>query len=455
LSYDFPDDFFDPPAERTEEWPDHPDVRAAVEWFRGFMTAAEWKARRIAAATRLYDMALGRVPPGDKGRLFDEADTFGWYLFLAEAFIDHIGNYEPTFGSRVVPVFAAIGRNLELLKTIDGIDARVRRMVDQDRSQPNGALFELLVAACYARQGGAVTFVPEERGKAKSHDLDVVINGINYAVECKRMETGEYGERERMRMRELWQPCSARLAHLERSTLADVEFRVPLAEVPDDYLVGKVRIWLQSSEPVLEWDDAHGRGRLADLDLRPLQRELENSWILQGSSRLMEVITGEYIRNRSFLQSLRIQHGDNPRYIDECDLAIVLRWQSISDQAISGKARDVLRKLAEANRQLPEGRRGIVHIGFEAVEGDAVERARYDKIIASTAAFDPESKRLEYVYCHYFVPESPPDQSWAFDETTQRRGIRPEGPPPLPEQFLIMPDNAEERQGPHWRSSSA
>jgi hypothetical protein len=204
--------------------------------------------------------------------------------------------------------------------------------------------------------------------------------------------------------------------------------------------------------PALAWNDDVSEGQLKILDLKPLQGELENTFVLQGSSRLMEIITGEYIRNRSYLQSLRVQPGENPRYIDSCDLAIVLRWQSRSDAAISGKARDVFRKLVEASRQLPEDQRSIVHIGFEAVEGDQVEQSRYSKIIATTSEFDPEGKRLEYVYCHYFVPESPPDQSWAFDETTQIRAIRPEGPPPLEEQFLIMPEDATERLGPHWRS---
>lgn len=34
------------------------------------------------------------------------------------------------------------------------------------------------------------------------------------------------------------------------------------------------------------------------------------------------------------------------------------------------------------------------------------------------------TKQLEYVYCHYFVPESPPNERWAFDETAQWCAVR-------------------------------
>ena len=111
----------------------------------------------------------------DKGRFFSEADIFGWYLFLADAFLDHIWNYEPMYGSRVVPVLASVGRNLDLLRDVDGLEERVRRLVRGERRQPNGGLFELLVGAAYRRAGGKVAFLPEKPGKAKTHDMNVTL----------------------------------------------------------------------------------------------------------------------------------------------------------------------------------------------------------------------------------------------------------------------------------------
>lgn len=87
------------------------------------------------------------------------------------------------------------------------------------------------------------------------------------------------------------------------------------------------------------------------------------------------------------------QNEANPRYVDDCNLAILLRWESTAPADVDAKARDIFRKLAAANEQLPTDRSGIVHIGFEAVEDDAVERARYEKILTSTARFDPAASR--------------------------------------------------------------
>jgi hypothetical protein len=61
----------------------------------------------------------------------------------------------------------------------------------------------MLVAAAYRCAGGKVAFRREQPGKAQTYDMDVAIGGRNFAVECKRMDTGEYGDRERTRMREL------------------------------------------------------------------------------------------------------------------------------------------------------------------------------------------------------------------------------------------------------------
>ncbi len=449
--FTLPEDFFDFEGERPEEWSDHPDVRAAVEWLRGRLPEAEWRERRLAAAQRLYALVIHGAEPGTSGRFFDPRDSFAWHLFLAEAYVDHIWNYDPMFGSRVVPVFAAIGRNLDLLREIVGVEARIDRMIQAERAQPNGPFFELLVAAAYARAGGEVRFVPEQRGGARRHDMDVGLNGRSYAVECKRMETSDYGESERTRARALWGPSAAFLKSILCSTFAQVEFLAPLADVPDDYLTQKTKAWQLAPSREFEWEDALGRGSIAALELGPLQDVLKDHLVLTGSTRIIELLTGRYKRHQSMVSSMRIKPAENPRYAAECDYATILEWTPLADASISGRARDVLRKVADGTGQLPLDRPGVVHVGFEAVEGDAVEELRHQRIVASMRDFDPGETPLEYVYSHFLAPESPPDQSWAFDETTDFRSIKPTGPPPLLQPFLVLEPEAAQRVGGHWQ----
>lgn len=448
---DFPTGFFDPPKTRPNSWPDDPELRRAVNWFKSFIPQQEWTKRRENAARRLYQSAMGMADRAGDGRFFDSKDGFGWYLFLAEALLDHIHNYEYVFGSRVIPIFKAIGRDFDLLLQVEGIEMRVRRMVDSDRQQPNGSLFELLVAACYRRADAHVAFVDEQSGKVKTHDMDVTLHGLTWAVECKRMEVGEYGERERLRLGTLWNEGRNHLADIEKNALCHASFRVELDDVPVAYLTDKVHRWLASAQHSLTWDDSIGRGTISELDLRPLQKVLSTDFVLGGSMRILELLTGRYNRNASYSTMLRTKAADNPRYLDSCDLAVILHWECLSEAAIDRKARDIRKKLSEATAQLPEVRPSIIHIGFEAVEGDSVERLRYEKILATARQFDPGDKQLEYVYCHYFVPESPPSQCWAFDETTQWCAIRHKHPNPLKDVFLVLPLSADNRGGPHWQ----
>ena len=220
---------------------------------------------------------------------------------------------------------------------------------------------------------------------------------------------------------------------------------------PVDYLAQKIAQWMASGKAKLTWDDAIASGSVGDLDLKRLHKVLKTDMVFASSSRILQLLTGRYVRNANYRTVLRTVPADNPRYVESCDLAVVLQWESMSDAAIDRKARDILKTMAGANEQLPDGQPCIVHIGFEAIEGDRVERLRHDKIHATVRKFDPGSTQLEYVYCHYFVPESPPDECWAFDETTQWVAVCKTHPRPLEDIFLVLPESASNRRGPHWQ----
>lgn len=450
LSSEFPPHMFEILPGETFHYGDLPELRAGVGYFRDLIGRDEWKRRREAAAWRFYRSLVGELQnPVGEGRYYGLEDLFGWYLFLGEAYTDHPQNYEVFYGCRVVPILAAIGRDLHLISGIVGFEERAKRLVGPEKSQPNGGLFEILVALAYARDGAQVAFRPEEPGRAKTYDLDIEVHGTVWAVECKRMETGDYVERERARKRELWMPASQLIVPSGRSVYTSVDFSVELSDVPDNYLVQHVAKFMRSGKETSLWRDRYASGVIGNLDLMPLHSVLNDSCILCPGPVYNKLLTGSYFRYDELNIIHKVKFAVNPHFIDEIDQAVVLRTRSLSEGAIEKKARDFKRKLAEANRQLPLDRLGVIHVGLEALGDDVIERRRYEKIMSTINNFDPKGKKLSFIYWHYFAPEASPEETWAFDETFQWRGIRGEKLP-LSQTSLILPPESKGRAGMHW-----
>lgn len=97
--------------------------------------------------------------------------------------------------------------------------------------------------------------LPEWRGLSRTRDIDVDIRSRSSAIECKRLETGQCGERERGAMRELWRPSALGFSQNEQSAFCDVHLRVPIDRVPSDYLTNKSLEWVRSDLPSLRWSD--------------------------------------------------------------------------------------------------------------------------------------------------------------------------------------------------------
>lgn len=449
---DFPPDMYLLRPGEVPFYGDFPELKRAVQWFISLLPQGEWPVRRDAVAKHFYRSLIGECrDPTGKGRFFNDRDMSGWYLFLGEAFTDHPWNYEVMFGCHVIPILGAIGRNLELLQEVEGLVDRARAVVTIEKSQPNAGLFEILVAAAYARAGWRVRFKPVQKGMARTYDLDAEKSNRRYAIECKRMEGGEYVEAERARMRELWRgPCIGLAETDQRSTYLDVRFKIELKDVPDNYLLHRAKQFTKSGLPSLLWNDGIASGVIGDLDLTQIRESLKTGYLLHPGPVFHKLLTGSYRRYDSMIEAARMKRATNPHFVDDLDLAVIARWSSLSEAAIDKKARDIQAKLAEANKQLPPDIPGVIHIGFEALSGDLVEQRRYEKIIDRARHFDRGSSQLEFIYCHYFAPETSPDETWAMDETVQWIGVR-ETDHPLPSGMLMTPEREGRRRvGVHW-----
>jgi hypothetical protein len=93
-----------------------------------------------------------------------------------------------------------LGQHLELLKSIDGVTKKVRRLVQKDPKDADAVLFELLTALVWARNKWEVSFLPEVKS-SKQPDLKAVKNNNEWFIECKRFtRTADYTAKEK----EIW-----------------------------------------------------------------------------------------------------------------------------------------------------------------------------------------------------------------------------------------------------------
>ena len=220
---------------------DDEDIEAALQWFLGFLNPSDWNTR-VAAIER--DIETGIRP---KTRDFDASDyvsvyggrdRIAWYLYLLDTAQHDPLKYEPIQGARVVPIFKRLGADLALLNRIGGVEGRVQGLLDGERAQPDGGLFELLVALLWKRNGYPTVEFIAENPQQKTPDFLARSGREQWFVECKRLrKSSEYSEREREKWLAMWAQFVQHLTHHNVSLVFEIAFHVELQSLRDDYLV--------------------------------------------------------------------------------------------------------------------------------------------------------------------------------------------------------------------------
>jgi len=383
--------------------------------------------------------------------LFDPADTIAWYVFQAETFATDRAFWTPDGVAEAVPYLTRLGKELQRLLTIPGIEERASRMMLAERRQPDGVLFELLVALAYRRGGWNVEFVPEVRGGARTPDLLVSRPRSHWAVECKRMTPSPYGTDERSRGAQIANPVHALALERYCSTKVIVKYKVEFSDIPDDYLAKAVEPAISRNSREI-WDDEISTGIAEPINWSLARRILRNDYVYFGGSRMIEILCGSYFHHAEHSMSAKWRPwGDRPDYADAVYHASVVSWISGSSEARRKKTRHFKRIVAGAERQLPSDVPGVVHVGIDSKIGsDDFSRHILNHMYARD--FSLTNSRLRWIYGNYFVPEQTTrkNESWAFTETmVPYRVGRHRTRWPLPNHYLVIPIG-EGRQGVHW-----
>ncbi|MEM7683300.1 MAG: hypothetical protein AAF293_00645 [Pseudomonadota bacterium] len=435
----------------SNDWRDE-DVLRFVEWLKGLVPAAEMQ-RRVDRVREAFEAAWRRRAAGETVELYNSRDTAAWYVFQAESYATDRRYWVPEECVRIAPSFARLGLELDKLRGIYGSEDRAARMMVADRGQPDGAIYELLVALAYKRRGWSrVEFVPEERGIRRTHDLNVFRRSSRWAVECKRTSLSSYARRERDLGRSLAAPVHQLCSAFDRSVIVEVLYHEELNLIPDGYLEERVATAIDGRTQGC-WRDELSVGRARDIDWALAHNVLSRDYVYYGSSRMIELLVGEYRHNAEHSMAARWRPApERPTYADAVYQASVVSWWSLSEEAEARKARHFRSVLANAEGQLPDDRPGCVHIGVESIGGHGVDARRHILNLLEAHFFGLKGSRLRWVYVNHFVPEltTAPDESWAVTETMAPYRVGSHNTRwPLPGHLLISPEDGA-REGVHW-----
>ncbi len=427
-------------------------ILAAAAWFKSFVDAKNMQQRLDAARVRLL-AARDAWLAGEVSDAFDASDTAAWWIFQAETYALNRLYWVPEWTNLVAPVMTRFGQYLDILQSIGGAEDRASRLMNAERSQPEGGFFELLVALAYRLEGWTdVRFRPEQKGVARTYDIDVSRPRKRWAVECKTVAVSQYQMNERQRAESIARPAHAAALAAYRSIVIEVVFSEELSAVPADYLERHVESFL-GDQPVAHWMDEFGAGQIRDIDWRLCRRVMRKDDVYYGGSRMIELLVGSYRHQftHSMVGKWR-QAPERPLYAQAVYQASVVSWFNENDESIRRKARHFRSIIGRANGQLPADRPGVIHVGVEARGGMAVDAGRHLQNYLEAMDFDPRPSRLRWVYENIFAPEltTRQNESWAINETTVPYKIgKHHTAEPMPGHLVLTP-TAEKRPGVHW-----
>jgi hypothetical protein len=435
---------------KGQDWRDEA-ILSAIDWLTSFVDSGYW-ARRMDKARQTFDAGRQAWAAGERRPLFDPNDAIAWYAFQANAYAAARRDWFEPEAYRIAPVFRRLGQLLPELKTVSGIADRISKLMNEGRSQPDDGLFELLVAGAYkCRSWNSVEFVPEQPGVAKTHDLITSSGRRRWAVECKRVnrsgyEAAEYehGQRVAKRLHDL---CHARNCSL----VVEVVYQVELSEVGDTYLAERAEDFLGDPRRG-NWSDSLSQGQVRRVDWRLARAILETDDVFFGSSRMVKLLVGTYVPNVDHSVAADWTPApQRPLHATAMSRASVVSWLSASANAAKRKARHFRSLVAKAEEQLPDDCPGIVHVGYEARDGNSVDDLRHAMNSAEMKTFTAKQSQLRWVYGNYLSPEhtNARNESCALSETTATYKIgKHRSTPPLPGHLLF--DAGRGRPGVHW-----
>lgn len=432
-------------------------LRAGIAPFMNLMSSEKWQRRRGDIIERLRkierEVELEKAKP-----LRVRDDEIGWYLFLCEQALDDPLCMDVNQVARAAPFFAAIGSRWQYADRVVGIDKKIREILHKAKKDPDGLIFEVLVALSYAAKGWSVELL-EQQLPAKSPDMVVRKGDMEIFVECKRLQRRtSYAERERNDFLKLWDAAKNILWENQQWVWFKGMFHVEISSLPEAFLANIFR----SALPIGFGEKLVYRGAEATIYARLIDKyavlkHLENWQVKTNSPMLSHLLGGDWapmnssVTTANLVKLAHVNGCDAPvlgAYIQEMDWACGFTRDFDSEISLDKKAKDITSLLADAISQVPSDKASIIHIAAETMEGKDVERLRTKKVMESVPSLALHKPVLAIRF-HRFQANQTIDKLWEFDETVERFQVDGLPDDDIPEN-VATPEWTEVKNGSHW-----
>lgn len=432
-------------------------LRAGIAPFLKLMSAEKWQRRRADIIDSLRNIQQGVELEKAKPIRVRE-DEIGWYLFLCEQAVEDPLCMDVSQVSRAAPFFVGIGERWQYATHVNGLEHKMREVLHKHKKNPDGLIFEILVALSYAAKGWEVEML-EQQPPAKSPDMRVRKDDVEIYVECKRLDRRtSYAEQERNDFLRLWDTAKHILLKNKQWVWFKGVFHVEASSLPPDFLANLFQNVLPiSSGEVLVYDGHEATIYARLIDQSPVRRHFKNWQVKTNSPMLTHLLGGDWapmnssVSSAHLVKTAHVNGCDAPvlgSYIQEMEWACGFTRDFDSAVSLDKKAKDITSLLADAVLQVPSDKASIVHIAAETLEGKDVERLRTKKIMNSIQSFVMEKPVLA-VRFHRFQANQTIDKLWEFDETVERFQVDglPDDEIPL---NVVLPNDTEMKHGSHW-----
>jgi len=309
-----------------------------------------------------------------------------WFAYALMLSSDHLAkrdSFDVYRGARMVPLIGALCQSLQSLSGVKGGLAKSDELPHIPSEHVESRIHELLVAARNAEAGRDVEFL--SAGTTKTPDLRVHDVVFPTVIECKRQsQLSSYEHSELNRVQEVFAIlCKSRLSRGLIGSL-EVIFRSEIREVPVSEVVEAALLCTGTlslaSHNELSW------GSVGFSPLSP-SYELPEETRIYGPA-FMKHLFGWDGRTADYDGICAVVSNAKSVRLGRAELPFCLKWRVDADQALEGKARHVVRLLAEAVQQVPEGECGIIYIAYEDSHRAAVADKRTQRIMDLAGTFE-------------------------------------------------------------------